>query len=92
MAPRDERLSWLTGFTGSAGFAVVLADKAGVFVDGRYREQVRSQVAECYTPVDWPETSLGDWLLQEVQGNARIGFDPWLHTVGQSRPSKNPAR
>ncbi|MCW8843054.1 MAG: aminopeptidase P family protein [Rhodobacteraceae bacterium] len=83
VAPRDERLSWLTGFTGSAGFAVVLADKAGVFVDGRYREQVRSQVAECYTPVDWPETSLGDWLLQEVQGNARIGFDPWLHTVGQ---------
>src|ERR1700756_1877702 len=41
--PRAERLRWLTGFTGSAGLAVVLADKAAVFVDGRYTLQVRSQ-------------------------------------------------
>ena len=83
VAPRDERLAWLTGFTGSAGFAVVLADKAGVFVDGRYREQVKAQVADCFTPVDWPEMGLGDWLLHEITGSARIGFDPWLHTVGE---------
>ena len=83
VAPCDERLAWLTGFTGSAGYAIVLADKAGVFVDGRYREQVKAQVADCYTPVNWPETSLGDWLLQEAHSGARIGFDPWLHTVAQ---------
>lgn len=83
VAAHDERLAWLTGFTGSAGFAVILADKAGVFVDGRYREQVKAQVADCFTPLDWPELTLGDWLLREVQGSARIGFDPWLHTVGQ---------
>ena len=45
VAPCDERLAWLTGFTGSAGFAAVLADRAGVFVDSRYRLQVRDQVA-----------------------------------------------
>ena len=44
VAPRDERLAWLTGFTGSAGLAVVTADRACVFVDGRYRLQVQGQV------------------------------------------------
>ena len=56
VAPRDERLAWLTGFTGSAGFAWRLRDQAGVFVDGRYRVQVKAQVADVFTPVDWPET------------------------------------
>lgn len=80
VADRDERLTWLTGFTGSAGFACVLGDVAGVFVDGRYRVQVRAQVADVFTPVDWPETSLAGWLKD--QGAAgRIGFDPWLHSV-----------
>lgn len=83
VAPRDDRLAWLTGFTGSAGFCAVLADAAGVFVDGRYREQVKTQVAACYTPVDWPEVSLGGWLKEQITGAARIGFDPWLHTVSQ---------
>ena len=44
VAPCDERLAWLTGFTGSAGFCIVLAEIAGVFVDGRYRTQVKAQV------------------------------------------------
>src|SRR3546814_5420558 len=44
LAPDAERLAWLTGFTGSAGTAVVLADRAALFVDGRYTLQVRSQV------------------------------------------------
>ena len=55
VAPRDERLAWLTGFTGSAGFCVALQDVAGVFIDGRYRTQVKSQVADVFTPVPWPE-------------------------------------
>ena len=45
VAPRDDRLAWLTGFTGSAGFCVVTCEKAAVFIDGRYRVQVRAQVA-----------------------------------------------
>jgi len=79
VAPRDDRLAWLTGFTGSAGFCAVLPDISGVFIDGRYREQVKDQVAEVFTPVHWPETSLGTWLKEQIKGPARIGFDPWLH-------------
>lgn len=82
VAPRDERLAWLTGFTGSAGFAAVLKDIAGVFVDGRYRVQVKDQVAEVFTPVHWPETHLADWLREQLP-SGKIGFDPWLHTLQQ---------
>ena len=80
VAARDDRLAWLTGFTGSAGFAVVLADKAGVFIDGRYRLQVRAQVAPCFTPVNWPETQAGPWLRENL-AHGTVGFDPWLHTA-----------
>lgn len=81
VAPADERLAWLTGFTGSAGFCAVTAHEAGVFVDGRYRVQVRAQVAPAFTPVDWPETKLADWLLERLTTGQRLGFDPWLHAV-----------
>ncbi|MGR3433491.1 MAG: aminopeptidase P family protein [Shimia sp.] len=81
VAPRDARLAWLTGFTGSAGFCAVLPGIAGVFVDGRYRVQVRAQVAEDFTPVAWPETALGAWLREHAAEGAVIGFDPWLHTA-----------
>ncbi|MEM6341380.1 MAG: aminopeptidase P family N-terminal domain-containing protein, partial [Pseudomonadota bacterium] len=83
VAPCDERLSWLTGFTGSAGFCAVLKRIAGVFIDGRYRTQVKSQVADVYTPVPWPETSLSDWLIEQLPNGGVVGFDPWLHTAGQ---------
>jgi Xaa-Pro aminopeptidase len=83
VADCDARLGWLTGFTGSAGFAVVLADVAGVFVDGRYRVQVRAQVAPVFTPVDWPEVKLGDWLIRALPGGGVVGYDPWLHTVDE---------
>ena len=81
VAPRDARLTWLTGFTGSAGFCAVLQEVAGVFVDGRYRVQVRQQVAEDFTPVNWPETKLGPWLREHLPHGGAVGFDPWLHTV-----------
>ncbi|MCJ7872495.1 aminopeptidase P family protein [Phaeobacter sp. J2-8] len=84
VAPRDDRLAWLTGFTGSAGFAVVLDDQAGVFVDGRYRVQVKSQVAEDFTPVDWPEVQLADWVRPRLS-ESDLGFDPWLHSLRQYR-------
>jgi Xaa-Pro aminopeptidase len=83
VAPHDERLSWLTGFTGSAGFCAALMDVAGVFIDGRYRTQVKAQVADVYTPVAWPEVSLADWLRAELPDGGIVGFDPWLHAAGQ---------
>ncbi len=83
VAPRDERLAWLTGFTGSAGFCAVLQNIAGVFIDGRYRTQVKAQVAQDFTPVAWPEVSLGEWLKDHLPKGGVVGFDPWLHTPGQ---------
>ncbi|MEP2641999.1 aminopeptidase P family protein [Roseobacter sp.] len=83
VAPRDDRLAWLTGFTGSAGFCAVLPDVAGVFIDGRYRTQVKAQVADVYTPVPWPDITLGPWLADRLQAGAIVGFDPWLHSAGQ---------
>ena len=85
VAPCDERLAWLTGFTGSAGFAAITQSIAGIFVDGRYRIQVRDQVAEVFTPVDWPETKLEAWAAEMLATGSTIGFDPWLHTVKDIR-------
>ena len=83
VAPCDERLAWLTGFTGSAGFCVVLKDRAGVFIDGRYRLQVLDQVADVFTPVHWPETQLAAWIKEQLSAGGKVGFDPWLHTVAE---------
>ncbi len=82
VAPADQRLAWLTGFTGSAGFCIVLASVAGVFVDGRYRTQVKAQVdLAAFTPVNWPETKPADWLREALPAGGRVAFDPWLHTA-----------
>jgi len=83
VAPCDERLAWLTGFTGSAGFCAILQDIAGVFIDGRYRVQVKDQTADCFTAVHWPETKLGDWLVTQLPNGGTVGFDPWLHTLSE---------
>ena len=81
-----ERLAWLTGFSGSAGTAAVLADKAAIFVDGRYALQVRDQVDPAvFEPVSVLETSVGDWLRANIVGGQRIGYDPWLMTRAQVR-------
>ena len=83
VAARDERLQWLTGFTGSAGFAVVLPEVAGVFIDGRYRVQVKGQVdLAVYTPVPWPEVKPGPWIVEHLEAGV-VGFDPWLHTADE---------
>ncbi|MCU6454676.1 aminopeptidase P family protein [Sphingomonas sp. A2-49] len=78
-----QRLGWLTGFGGSAGSAVVLADAAAIFTDGRYTLQVREQVSAAdwqYVPV--PQESIAGWLGAHVAAGDRIGYDPWLHTGG----------
>ena len=81
VAARDERLQWLTGFTGSAGLCIVLPEMAGVFIDGRYRTQVKAQVDLAqFIPVPWPEVKPGDWLRTHLAAG-EIGFDPWLHTA-----------
>ena len=81
VAARDERLQWLTGFTGSAGFCIVLPDVAGVFIDGRYRTQVKAQVdLSVFSPVPWPEVKPGDWVKENLAEGV-VGFDPWLHTA-----------
>lgn len=86
VAPHDARLAWLTGFTGSAGFACALPHVAGVFIDGRYRTQVKGQVDLAhFTPVPWPETGLPAWLRAQLPNGGVVGFDPWLHTAEEIR-------
>ncbi|MDO5371315.1 aminopeptidase P family protein [Paracoccus sp. (in: a-proteobacteria)] len=81
VADADARLRWLTGFSGSAGFAIVTALKAGVFIDGRYRVQVRAEVDPAIlTPVPWPETTASAWLKEALPHGGALGYDPWLHT------------
>lgn len=83
--PCAERLAWLTGFTGSAGIAVVARDAAAVLVDGRYTVQVR---AECDATIfefpDLPRSRLAEWLIENLPRGAVVAFDPWLHTVHEA--------
>lgn len=74
-----ERLAFLTGFTGSAGLAVVLADKAAVFTDGRYVLQLEQQTDAAV----WERRHITDepppgWIAASAPAKARIGYDPWL--------------
>jgi len=83
---RAERLAWLTGFTGSAGTALILDDTAHVFTDGRYTLQVRSQTdPSVFTPQDLVGNPPAKWLADHLKPGMRIGFDPWLHTVAEAR-------
>jgi len=76
----NDRLAWLTGFTGSAGAAVVMKDKAAVFVDGRYTLQVRDQVDEGLFEIrDLVEGGVPAYL-EEARSGAVIGYDPRLHS------------
>jgi len=79
--PHDARLAWLTGFTGSAGTAVILQNQAAIFVDGRYTLQVRDEVdTGLITPLPVMEQSPEDWIAQHLSKGGRLGYDPWLHT------------
>ena len=79
--PRAERLAWLTGFTGSAGLAAVLADRAAVFVDGRYTLQVRDQVdSSLFELRHLTEEPPEAWIEAHLPKGGRLGYDPWLHT------------
>ena len=78
----EERLAWLTGFTGSAGAAIVLMERAVLFVDGRYTLQVREQVdTSLFTIEHLVETPPDRWIETNLTNADRLGYDPWLHTV-----------
>ena len=80
--PCAERLAWLTGFTGSAGLAIVLADRAALFVDGRYQVQVHEEVdGEIFSVAHLVEHPPHEWLEANLRAGARLGYSPWLHTV-----------
>jgi Xaa-Pro aminopeptidase len=88
--PSEERLAWLTGFTGSAGTAIILADRALLFVDGRYTLQARAQVdGSAFAILNSGEITPERWLEANLPQGARLGYDPWLHTVeGAERLSR----
>ena len=82
VAPSEERLAWLTGFTGSAGLAAVLTTEAALFVDGRYTLQAAKQVdGKAWTIELLVEPPPETWLAKHLKAGDRLGFDPWLHTT-----------
>ena len=82
---RAERLRWITGFTGSAGVALILADGAHLFVDGRYTLQAAGQVdPELFAVESLVDTPPPAWIAENLLEGTRLGFDPWLHTIGDA--------
>jgi Xaa-Pro aminopeptidase len=85
VAPGAERLRWLTGFSGSAGLAIVLKDRAAVFADGRYTIQLAEQVdSHLFETCHLIERPPAQWLEETLQGGEVIGYDPWLLTADQA--------
>jgi Xaa-Pro aminopeptidase len=84
VSPYAERLRWLTGFAGSWGMAIVLKDRAAIFVDGRYTLQVAQQVdTHLFTVQHLVEEPPHRWIEKNVGKDQVIGFDPWLVTAEQ---------
>jgi Xaa-Pro aminopeptidase len=80
--PSDERLAWISGFTGSAGSAIVLSGSAALFVDGRYTLQAREQVdGDLFEIVHITETTPDQWIEKTLREGQKLGYDPWLHTI-----------
>lgn len=78
----EERLAYVTGFTGSAGLALILPDKAVLFTDGRYTLQARDQTDPAIiTLANMVDTPLSAWIEQNLPAGLKIGYDPWLHSA-----------
>ena len=78
------RLAWLTGFTGSAGLAVVLPGAAAIFVDGRYTLQAETEVdGALFARRHLTEEPSSDWIAATLKQGQILGYDPWLHTIGE---------
>jgi len=79
-----ERLKWLTGFSGSAGLAIVTKKTAALFVDGRYTVQARAEVnADTFEVSSLPRARIAEWLSEHLARGQTVGFDPWLHTLAE---------
>jgi Xaa-Pro aminopeptidase len=79
--PGAERLMWLTGFSGSAGLAIVLGDKAALFVDGRYTLQAPAQVdGSVFAVKHVVNAPPSAWIEANLGADGKLGYDPWLHT------------
>ena len=79
--PRGQRLAWLTGFTGSAGLAIVLRDRAALFVDGRYTLQAAAQVdTDSFEIHHLIEDPPAQWITSVLRKGDVLAYDPWLHT------------
>ena len=77
----EERLAWLTGFNGSAGAAIVLAERAALFVDGRYTVQATTQIdPKLFSAEHLVDSPPEQWLEQNLKSGGKLGYDPWLHT------------
>jgi Xaa-Pro aminopeptidase len=84
LPPAAQRLSWLTGFTGSAGLAIALPERAAVFVDGRYTLQAKAEIdPDLFERCHVTEQPPAKWLAQHLAGGQRLGFDPRLHTKAE---------
>ncbi|AOW45940.1 aminopeptidase P family protein [Acetobacter ascendens] len=82
-----ERLAWLTGFTGSAGTAIVLPHTAAVFSDGRYITQMDQQVdGTCWQRLHISQTPPATWLKEQAKPKTRVGYDPRVMSVAELRP------
>jgi Xaa-Pro aminopeptidase len=80
----EERLAWLTGFTGSAGAAALLSNAAALFVDGRYTVQAAAQTdTKVFSIEHLVEAPPEQWLEANLKSGAKLGYDPWLHTSDQ---------
>ncbi len=78
----NERLHWVTGFTGSAGAAVITKEKAAIFVDGRYTVQVRKQVpADVFEYRHLHEEPLLEWIKDSLTSGSKVAIDPRMHTA-----------
>ncbi|WP_245958416.1 aminopeptidase P family protein [Pelagibacterium sediminicola] len=87
----DARLAYISGFTGSAGLAIIGADTAGLFVDSRYTLQAPTQTdTAIFTVIDTTFTSPGAWIAQNFPRGTRLGFDAWLLTPGMLDSLKTP--
>ena len=81
LPPSAERLAWITGFTGSAGAAVILKDRAAAFTDGRYTIQIHEQVdGNLFDIRHISDEPPKDWVAEHLGAGGRLGYDPWLHT------------
>jgi Xaa-Pro aminopeptidase len=82
--PSSERLKWLTGFSGSAGIAIVANNAAVLVVDGRYTVQAGAETdTDIFEVSLLPRAKLAEWIIANLGNGATVGFDPWNHTAGE---------